>query len=139
MNRITLTLKAIDGWRQRRTFRDLAPAQRFARKHLGPDADLSAGYAVSTDGVTILYADGVTLAQLFAPAVVTPTSPRTRKIADIRTLYPRLPRHVCNEFCGGDCLRNEHLGLVLDGIDRLEHLTDAEYNAEQASLQNAEN
>jgi hypothetical protein len=66
---IIVYVAAIDGFRDRRSFKTLAGARRYAQERVGATPEFGAGYAVAADGVVTLRVSGATLADLF-PATV---------------------------------------------------------------------
>ncbi len=78
---ITIRYRSIDGYAERRNFRTLGGARRFAHLWVGPHPDLGSTYAVSNDGVGKITVEGATLADLFpAPADTALTIADARKI-----------------------------------------------------------
>jgi hypothetical protein len=67
--KITVTYRAVDGFRRRRVFKTLAGARRFAQRYVGEHPDVGTSYAVSPDGVGTVYVAGATLGDLFPPSV----------------------------------------------------------------------
>lgn len=63
--KITITYQAWDGYRARRVFKTLKGARRYAVERVGETPDFGSGYAVSFDGVGVVYAEGCSLAELF--------------------------------------------------------------------------
>lgn len=55
----------VDGYHQRREFRTLTSAQRFAQQRIGQHPDIGQWYAISNDGVGRITVSGTTLAALF--------------------------------------------------------------------------
>lgn len=68
--KITVSVRAIDGYRTTRRFKTLAGAQRFAQERVGETPEIShgLGYAVAADGVVKVSVDGATLRDLFPVA-----------------------------------------------------------------------
>ena len=62
---IKLHFKTLDGIRKTKKFKTLAGAQKATWDWVGKDAEIGTGYAISTDGVVRVSADGCTLAELF--------------------------------------------------------------------------
>lgn len=69
-NNIQVRYSAVDGYTERRTFKTLAGARRYAQKWVGEQADIGRTYAVSADGVGTVRVDGATLAELLQPVPV---------------------------------------------------------------------
>lgn len=55
---ITIYYRAVDGFRDRRNFKTLKGAQRYAQDRIGKYPGLGLGYAVSNDGVGSISVDG---------------------------------------------------------------------------------
>ena len=73
---IVVAYWAVDGYRQRRSFRTLAGAQKFAKRWVGATPELGAAYAVSADGVgTIRVVHGCALKELFPALAPPPAGP----------------------------------------------------------------
>lgn len=69
---IKVRYSSIDGARVTRSFKTIAGAQAYAQKWVGPTPEIGGGrYAVSSDGIGKVTADGVDLADLF-PALKAP-------------------------------------------------------------------
>lgn len=65
---ITVTYEATDGYRDRRSFKTLVGAQRYAQKWVGAHPEKSdLGYAVSGDGIGKVTVRGGTIEELFLP------------------------------------------------------------------------
>jgi len=64
---IKITIRAVDGFSQTRSFKTLAGARRYAVERVGDAPDLGTTYAVDLYGVVTLYAEGVSLQDLFYP------------------------------------------------------------------------
>lgn len=64
---ITVRYSSLDRFSQKRKFKTLAGAQRFAAKWVGqtPDVSEAFGYAVSMDGIGKVTWSGCTAAELF--------------------------------------------------------------------------
>lgn len=67
---IVVTYKAVDGYRQRRQFKRLGNAQRFAHKMLGTFVTVGQTYAISSDGIGKITVRGAHLLDLFPRAQV---------------------------------------------------------------------
>lgn len=65
---ITVSYRAVDGYRCTRTFSTVAAARRFAVERVGEHPELGSHYAVRSDGVGRVTVRGATLAQLFQGA-----------------------------------------------------------------------
>ena len=61
---ITLRYRSCDGYSEKRTFKTLEGAQKYAFRMVG-NADLSTDYAVSTDGIGTIRVSGCSLYDLF--------------------------------------------------------------------------
>lgn len=72
---ITVVYFTVDGYREVRKFKTLVGARKYAQKWVGESPDLGTGYAVSSDGVGTITANGsagsyvVTLMDLFGERV----------------------------------------------------------------------
>lgn len=62
---ITINYRAVDGARDRRTFKTLTGAQKFAHKLVGAHPEIGSWYAVAGDGVGRVTCTGCTIAELF--------------------------------------------------------------------------
>jgi hypothetical protein len=69
MTKIVVRYSSIDRYRERRTFKTLKGAQRYAQHWIGAHPSLGGWYAVSDDGVGKIEVDGCALRELFPPAV----------------------------------------------------------------------
>ena len=62
---IEILYKSCDGVRLRRKFKTLKGAQRFAQLYVGPHPEIGTRYAVSPEGIGIVYVAGATLDEIF--------------------------------------------------------------------------
>ena len=68
---IKVTYRSCDGFSKSRSFKTLKGAQAFAQHYVGKHPELGSGYAVSSDGIGLVYVSGfvgdyaVRLADLF--------------------------------------------------------------------------
>lgn len=62
---INVTYRAVDGAKDKRTFKTLKGAQKFAREMVGDHPEMGSDYAVSGDGIGRVRVTGCTLQQLF--------------------------------------------------------------------------
>ena len=65
---ITLRYRSCDGYSEKRTFKTLKGAQRYAERMLGGCPELTCTYAVSTDGIGTIYSAGASLSDIFPHA-----------------------------------------------------------------------
>ncbi len=74
---IIVRYRSLDRYSERRVFKTLAGARRYAHKWIGAHPDLGRFYAVSEDGIGKIEVEGATLADIF-PEEPTPPQPRYR-------------------------------------------------------------
>jgi hypothetical protein len=67
---IKLRFTTLDGIRKTKRFKTLAGARKAAHDWVGKDADVGRFYAVSTDGVVKVTAEGCTLVELFSSCII---------------------------------------------------------------------
>lgn len=63
--KITVVYRSIDRYRERRTFKTIEGARKFAHKWVGAHPEIGSTYAVSGDGMGKVTVNGATLADLF--------------------------------------------------------------------------
>lgn len=79
---IRLYFAAADGWRARYRYQSLSAAQRGAQKRVGESPEVgSTGYAVSSDGVVTVRADGASFEELFPKIAAELAWQRSEEIA----------------------------------------------------------
>jgi hypothetical protein len=62
--KITTTFTTIDGFKERKTFKTLEGARRYAKRRMGDNFDIGSYYAVDMYGTGKLMVDGTSLAKL---------------------------------------------------------------------------
>ena len=62
---ITVFYSSIDGYREKRSFKTLAGARKYAQHRVGKSPEIGSYYAVSGDGVGKVTVDGVPFTHLF--------------------------------------------------------------------------
>jgi len=65
--KIIVRYNSVDRYSERRTFKTLKFARRYAHKWIGEHPEIGCGYAVSGDGIGKITVDGATLDDLFGP------------------------------------------------------------------------
>ena len=99
MTSIKVTWTAVDGYRLTRSYKSLAPAQKFAQFWCGRFPDIAGTrYAVSGDGVGTITVIGATLADLF-PADTTADADDYDGAPDPDAAYER---HLETRYSGMD-------------------------------------
>jgi hypothetical protein len=117
---IVLRYSSVDGYRDRRSFKTLAGARKFALDHVGPQSDPCGRYAISDDGIgKIEVVDGITLRELFAAPAPKKAAPATPQDDD-DDCWPdpdeAYERHLESRYAGRDNLEAEAHGRYEDVV-----------------------
>lgn len=120
----TLGYSAIDRYRERRTFKTLKGAQRFAQKWVGETPELAPTYAISSDGIGKIQAS-IPVLDLFPILKIADDEIKLDQLEDRRYWEAKIeaermsPEHLAEYKAETAWLRHAELGHLEDTDPRI--------------------